>query len=197
MARLEVLQKNRKLARNRWSCALPSPGSPFWRPTLYVQSQSECLQTSPHAGVCRGRKRHSPHSCKALQRQGNHTHVQVQVHVHTEVQEIGLTVPRYSKKLRRERHTGGFQQEVTLQRVRVTVLIVQSCPTLRNPMDHSPPGSSVQEILQVRMGSHALLQGIFRTQGSNPSLLHCRRILYRLSHQGSPGDARIKGGEGR
>ena len=32
---------------------------------------------------------------------------------------------------------------------------------------------------------HSLLQGIFLTQGSNPGLLHCRQILYRLSHQGS------------
>ena len=28
--------------------------------------------------------------------------------------------------------------------------------------------------------------GIFPTQGSNPGLLHCRQILYCLSHQGSP-----------
>ena len=34
------------------------------------------------------------------------------------------------------------------------------------------------------MGSHSLLQGIFLTQGSNPCLLHCRQILYCLSHQG-------------
>ena len=33
---------------------------------------------------------------------------------------------------------------------------------------------------------HDLLQRIFLTQGSNPGLLHCRWILYRLSHQGSP-----------
>ena len=33
---------------------------------------------------------------------------------------------------------------------------------------------------------HFLLQGIFLTQALNPSLLHCRQILYRLSHQGSP-----------
>ena len=33
-------------------------------------------------------------------------------------------------------------------------------------------------------GCHALLPGIFPTQGSNPGLLHCRQILYRLSHQG-------------
>ena len=33
--------------------------------------------------------------------------------------------------------------------------------------------------------SHSLLQGIFLTQGSNPVLLHCRQILYLLSHQGN------------
>ena len=35
-------------------------------------------------------------------------------------------------------------------------------------------------------GLHALLQGIFPTQGSNPGFPHCRWILYHLSHQGSP-----------
>ena len=34
-------------------------------------------------------------------------------------------------------------------------------------------------------GSHSLLQGIFPTQGSNLGLLHCRLILYQLSHEGS------------
>ena len=34
--------------------------------------------------------------------------------------------------------------------------------------------------------SCSLLQGIFPTQGSNPGLLHCRQILYQLSHKGSP-----------
>ena len=32
----------------------------------------------------------------------------------------------------------------------------------------------------------SLLQDIFPTQGWNPGLLHCRQILYQLSHQGSP-----------
>ena len=32
----------------------------------------------------------------------------------------------------------------------------------------------------------SLLQRIFPTQGSNPGLLHCRWILYCLSHRGSP-----------
>ena len=38
----------------------------------------------------------------------------------------------------------------------------------------------------TRLGCHYLLQGIFPTQGSNLCLLHCRQILYHLSHQGSP-----------
>ena len=37
------------------------------------------------------------------------------------------------------------------------------------------------------VGCHALLQGIFPTQASNLGLPHCRWILYRLNHQGSPG----------
>ena len=36
------------------------------------------------------------------------------------------------------------------------------------------------------VGSLSLLQGIFPTQGSNPSLPHCRQFLYQLSHKGSP-----------
>ena len=39
------------------------------------------------------------------------------------------------------------------------------------------------------MGCHSLLQGIFPIQGSNLGLLHCRQILYYLSHQGSPSHA--------
>ena len=36
------------------------------------------------------------------------------------------------------------------------------------------------------MDRHFVLQGIIPTQGSNRGLLHCRRILYQLSYQGSP-----------
>ena len=63
-------------------------------------------------------------------------------------------------------------------------LVVRSCPTLCSSVDHSPPGSSVHEILPGKntgVGCHALPQGIFPTQGSNPHLLHllhCKRILY-------------------
>ena len=67
------------------------------------------------------------------------------------------------------------------------VLSVQSCPTLCDPMDCSPPSFSVHEDSPGKntgAGCHALLWGIFPTQGSNPGLLHCRWILYHLSHQG-------------
>ena len=55
------------------------------------------------------------------------------------------------------------------------MLVVQLCPTLSDPMDCSPPGSSVHGILQARtLEKVALLQGIFPTQGSNLGLLHCQ-----------------------
>ena len=57
-----------------------------------------------------------------------------------------------------------------------------------DPMDHSLPGSSVHGIFpgkNTQVGWNFLFQGILPTQGSNPSLLHCRWILYWLSYQGS------------
>ena len=71
------------------------------------------------------------------------------------------------------------------------ILIAVLClvaPTLCNAMDCSLPGSSDHGDSPGKntgMGSYALLQGIFPTQGSNPGLPHCRQILYWLSHQGS------------
>ena len=60
------------------------------------------------------------------------------------------------------------------------VLVAQSCPTLCDPMDCSPPGSSVHADSlgeNTGVGSHSFLQGIFLTQGSNLGLPHCRQIL--------------------
>ena len=105
----------------------------------------------------------------------------------------------------------------------IQALVSQSCPTLCNPMNCSPPGSSVHGILQARIlewvdslsllqgiflmqrwnlglptrllcpwilqarilewvDSLSLLQGIFLMQRWNLGLLHCRQILYHLSH---------------
>ena len=67
----------------------------------------------------------------------------------------------------------------------IRVKTAQSCPTLWDPMDwlQSPWNSLGQN---TGGGNPSLLQGIFPTQGSNPGLPHCRRILYQLSHKGSP-----------
>ena len=54
--------------------------------------------------------------------------------------------------------------------------------SLRPHGPYSPWNSPGQN---ARVGSLSLLQGIFPTQGSNPGLLHCRRILSQLSHKGS------------
>ena len=64
--------------------------------------------------------------------------------------------------------------------------LTQSCPILWDPIDYSPPGSSVPLLKGRILECHALLQGIFPTQGMNPYLPHCRWILYHLSHQRSP-----------
>ena len=45
-----------------------------------------------------------------------------------------------------------------------------------------PPGKPKN----IGVGSLSLLEGIFPTQELTQALLHCRRILYQLSHQGSP-----------
>ena len=67
--------------------------------------------------------------------------------------------------------------------------VAQLCPTLRNFMDSSPPGSSVRGILLARIrkwvatpSSRDLLK-----PGSNSRLLHCRWTLW-LSHGGTPKD---------
>ena len=86
--------------------------------------------------------------------------------------------------------------------------VTQACPTLCNSMDFT-----IRGILQARgssqprspalqadslpaepqgkpkntgVGSLSLLPGIFLTQESNQGLQHCRWILYKLSHKGSP-----------
>ena len=62
--------------------------------------------------------------------------------------------------------------------------VTPSCPILCNPMDLYNPWNSPGQ--NTGVGSHSVLQGILPTQGSNTALLHCRPILYQLSHQGNP-----------
>ena len=60
-------------------------------------------------------------------------------------------------------------------------IVTFECPTLCDPMDCGPPGSSVHGISQAKSNGvdcHFLLQGIFPTQGSNLCLLLDGQILY-------------------
>ena len=65
--------------------------------------------------------------------------------------------------------------------------VAQSCPTLSDPMDCSPPGFSIHGIFQARVleGAAIFFFRGFPTQGSNLGLLHLRQTLYCLRHQGS------------
>ena len=70
----------------------------------------------------------------------------------------------------------------------VLCLVTQLCPTLCDPMDCSPPGSSVpgdSPGKNTGVSCEVLLQGIFPNQGSNPHLLHWQVGSLLLSHWGS------------
>ena len=80
-----------------------------------------------------------------------------------------------------------WQKLSTKWRYRKHTSTCESRSVMSNPLwphglyrQWNPPGQ------KTRVGGHSLLQGIFPTQGSNPSLPHCRWILYQLSYQGSP-----------
>ena len=64
-------------------------------------------------------------------------------------------------------------------------LLLELSPTPFPLYQVRPPGKPKN----TGAGSLSLLQQIFPTQESNQGLLHCRRILYQLSYQGSPQSA--------
>jgi len=66
----------------------------------------------------------------------------------------------------------------------VHALVTQSYLNLCDPMNCNLPGSSVNGIFQARILEWVDIP--FLSQGLNLGLLHCRKILYHLSHEGSP-----------
>ena len=63
--------------------------------------------------------------------------------------------------------------------------VTQSCSTLCDPMDCSPPGSSVHGIFQAReleWGAISFSRGSSRPRDGTPGLPHYRQMLYHLSH---------------
>ena len=78
-------------------------------------------------------------------------------------------------------------------------LVTPSCPSLCNPLDYSPPGSSVHGIFQAKIQKKKKIVFVWNglpfpslgdlpdfLQGIQPGLLHCRWILYQLNHWGVP-----------
>ena len=104
-----------------------------------------------------------------------------------------VLLPEYILKgcfiqLRDWKMAGIFLVTERIVKINLCVLITQ-CLTLCDPYGVQPtrllcPQDSLGK--NTGVGSHSLLQGIFLTQGWIPGLVHCRQILYCLSHQGSP-----------
>ena len=67
----------------------------------------------------------------------------------------------------------------------VKVKVTQLCDSLQpQGLSWSSPGQN------TGVGSLSLLERIFTSPVLNPGLLHCRQILYQLSHNGTPKDTR-------
>ena len=99
----------------------------------------------------------------------------------------------YSRKTTPWIHRNSFKSNVLKMRLKkVKVLVAQSCPILCNPMVtlcNSPwllcpwdsPGKNTDT-----SGLPCHPPGDLPDPASNPGLLHCRQILYHLTHQESP-----------
>ena len=83
---------------------------------------------------------------------------------------------------------GLLGHRVNTNKIHVKVKVAQSCPILCNSMVCSPwnfPGQN------TGVGSFSLLQGIFPTQGLNPTLPHCRQVLLPAEPEGKPKNAGV------
>ena len=74
----------------------------------------------------------------------------------TEAQDIKERWQEYTEELyRKDHHNPDNHDAVTGQlnnkNILFCSLVAKSCPTLCDPMDYNPPGSSVHEILQARI----------------------------------------------
>ena len=63
--------------------------------------------------------------------------------------------------------------------------VTQSCPTLCEPMDYTVHG--ILQARRLEWVAFTFSTGPSQPQGSDTGLVHCGRILFQLSHKGSPG----------
>ena len=132
------------------------------------------MQMTPHYGRKQGRTKEPLDECKIGE-------WKVTLKLNIQKMKIMASGPIISWQI----HGGNNRNSVCL--------VAQSYPTVCDPVNGSQPDSSVHGDSpgkNTEVSRHVLLQGIFPTQGLNPSLLHCRWILYHLSHEGSPGNSK-------
>ena len=87
-----------------------------------------------------------------------------------------------------QRSPGDFESKVPIMII-CCYLVAQSCPTLCDPMDGSPPGSSVHGILQARILEWVAIsfsRGSSQLRDQTHSLLPWMADSLPLSYQGSP-----------
>ena len=113
---------------------------------------------------------------------------QSESHTHTYIPPFWISFPFRSPE--RTEYSSSWRFSIVIYFIRACTRAksLQLCLILCDRMDCSLPRSSVNGDSPGKntgMGCHALLQGIFQTQGSNLGLLYCRWILYCLRYQGS------------
>ena len=105
--------------------------------------------------------------------------------VYLELTSISLHVSHFHKKKKKKTYIHQYPLAELLQKAESDILV---SPHTANRLNEASIGH-VSLLLQLLpgqntgVGSRSLLQGIFPTQGSNPGLPHCRRMLYQLSHR--------------
>ena len=153
-----------------------------WQPTMSGHRQVSPTSIIPAPYT----HRHTPHHTQTHSRHSTALCMQR----HTDIPSHTLHAPHPSQCCPARASTG--------YRACVRAKSLQSCLTLCNAMDCSLPGSSVHGILQARILEwvyHALLQGIFPTQGPNLRLLcllHRQRGSLPLAPPGKPTGYRIR-----
>ena len=103
---------------------------------------------------------------------------------HVPLRSLGLSFPaEHAMPGASFRVSAGEGSSSSLSLAWMKVKISQSCPNLCDPMDYTVHG-----ILQARILEWVAIPSSRPSQPREiePGLLHCRRILYQLSHQGSP-----------
>ena len=101
-------------------------------------------------------------------------------------EDMGRYVLKNLSNADKQKHFQCFNQAKTI--IPPYEWVSESCSVVSDSLQshglYSPWNSPDQN---TGVGSFPLLRELFPTQGSNPGLPHCRRILYQLSHKGSPG----------